>query len=76
VIIAFEGIDGSGKTTLAPRVAAELDGRGYSAVATTKRESIVQAGFAREQVEALAARLWGTAHEVCLNSVVPLHSVT
>ncbi|SRR6266568_124088 len=75
MIVAFEGIDGAGKTTTAPLVAEALRLRGHSATSTTKRESIIEDPFAREQVEALAARLWGVPHDSRMNSVGTLHWV-
>lgn len=75
MIIAFEGIDGAGKTTTAPLVVAALNKRGLSAVSMDKRSMTVKSAFARQQLDALAARLWGVTHDSRLNAVGELHWV-
>jgi len=75
VLVALEGIDGSGKTTTVPIVAARLREKGYSAVEAEKRTSIVRQGFAREQLDAVAARLWSVPHDARLGSLGTLHWV-
>jgi len=75
VLVALEGIDGSGKTTTVPIVAARLREKGYSAVEAEKRASIVQHPFAREQLDAVAARLWSVPHDARLGSLGTLNWV-
>jgi thymidylate kinase len=73
VLIAFEGIDGAGKTTTAPLVAAKLAESGLSVIQATKRASGVQSPFASEQLDALAKRLWGVPHDARLDELGTLH---
>jgi len=61
LIIAFEGIDGAGKTTTASLLAAGLSASGYAVSVAKKREPCVPAPFAAEQLKAVADRLWGSA---------------
>jgi thymidylate kinase len=75
VLIAFEGIDGAGKTTTSALVAAKLARWGYPVVEASKRQPGVQGQFAREQLHALAERLWGIPHDARLSSVGDLHWV-
>ncbi|MFJ6392829.1 dTMP kinase [Streptomyces sp. NPDC091972] len=75
MIIALEGIDGAGKTTTAALVAQQLTEHGHSVVSTSKRNTAVREPFAREQLQALAERLWGVPHDARLNAVGSLHWV-
>jgi thymidylate kinase len=75
VIIALEGIDGSGKTTTAALVAQKLTACGHSVISTSKRNPAVREPFAREQLHALAERLWGIPHDARMNTVGSLHWV-
>ncbi|MFD5478818.1 dTMP kinase [Streptomyces hawaiiensis] len=75
MIIALEGIDGAGKTTTAALAAEKLTALGYSVVSTSKRDTAVREPFAREQLQALAERLWGVPHDSRLNAVGSLHWV-
>jgi thymidylate kinase len=73
LLIAFEGIDGAGKTTTASLLAASLASSGYSASEANKREPRVTSPFAKEQLRALADRLWGIPHDDRLESLGDLH---
>lgn len=73
MIVAFEGIDGAGKTTTVPLVVEKLAERGLESFATTKRHPVITAPFALEQAEALADRLWGIPHDARLDTVGTLH---
>lgn len=75
MLIAFEGIDGAGKTTVASLLAAELSASGFKVIEATKRQPGVSAPFAREQLQALAARLWGIPHDQRLGQLGSLHFI-
>lgn len=75
MLIAFEGIDGAGKTTTTPLVAAKLAELGYEVREATKRNPGIVEEFPREQVAAIGERLWGVPHDERLNSVGSLHWV-
>lgn len=69
MIVAFEGIDGAGKTTLAPLVATILRSQGIAAQFARKRAPVISDGFAGEQLRLLAERLWGIPHDARLGSL-------
>jgi dTMP kinase len=73
MLIAFEGIDGAGKTTVASLLVAELSASGFKVIEATKRQPGVSSPFAREQLHALAARLWGIPHDQRLGELGSLH---
>jgi thymidylate kinase len=75
VLVALEGIDGSGKTTTVPRIADRLRARGFSATEAEKRKSIVSDDFARAQLDAVGARLWSVPHDARLAALGTLHWV-
>lgn len=56
-------------------MAEKLTALGYSVVSTSKRDTAVREPFAREQLQALAERLWGVPHDSRLNAVGSLHWV-
>ncbi|MEU6997290.1 hypothetical protein [Nonomuraea sp. NPDC046570] len=73
MLIAFEGIDGAGKTTTAPLVAARLSDLGYTVTEATKRTFTAKSPFAQEQLQAVADRLWRVPHDDRLDSLGTLH---
>lgn len=79
MLVAFEGIDGSGKTTTASRFAESLRGLGYDAVNVDKRELAVDGGYVERHLSELSELIWkksynqpisrlGHAHWVYLNA--------
>lgn len=73
MIVAFEGIDGAGKTTTAPLVAAKLRKLGFKATFSAKRRPGVNDPFADEQLTALSDRLWGVPHDARLDALGTPH---
>jgi thymidylate kinase len=69
MIVAFEGIDGAGKTTLAPRVAAILQHHGIDARFAAKRAPGISDNFAKEQLNIISECLWGVPHDARLDSL-------
>lgn len=73
MFIAFEGIDGSGKTTVAGLLVDVLSRRGMMATQLRKRVPDIGPPFARAQLSALAERLWGIPHDDTIGQVGNLH---
>jgi Thymidylate kinase len=73
VFVAFEGIDGSGKTTTAAALVRELHKRGISAIAVDKRRPELPAGYAHEHLAVLADRLWTTSVGAPIHVLGELH---
>ncbi|WP_020391209.1 dTMP kinase [Kribbella catacumbae] len=59
MLITFEGVDGSGKTTTASLVAGRLTSAGVPTRLMAKRTPLLQDEFARVQLTALARQIWG-----------------
>ncbi|NSC25225.1 hypothetical protein FM076_30375 [Streptomyces albus subsp. chlorinus] len=75
MLIAFEGIDGAGKTTAVPLLVTRLVEKGHKARALLKRSPVVEPAFAEEQLTALAERLWGVPHDSRIASLGSAHWV-
>jgi len=73
MIVAFEGIDGAGKSTAGPLVVAKLVEWGYAAKFAAKRAPGVSDPFAQEQLSAISERLWGIPHDARLDSLGTAH---
>lgn len=73
MIVAFEGIDGAGKTTTAPLVAKNLSAGGLQVIEASKRRPGVENEFVAEQLAALADRLWGVPHDSRLDALGITH---
>jgi len=73
LLVAFEGIDGSGKTTTATLVADRLSAIGVKAKALQKRDPDIGSLFVRRQLRVLADCLWGIPHDGTLKSLGSLH---
>jgi thymidylate kinase len=67
MIVAFEGIDGAGKTTTGPLVAAKLRDWGVPATFSAKRAPGISDPFARQQLGELSDCLWGVPHDARLD---------
>lgn len=73
LFVAFEGIDGAGKTTTAPLVARKLASWQIPVLEASKRSPGVSGPFAKEQLHTLAERLWGVPHDDRLDTVGGWH---
>lgn len=73
MLVAFEGIDGAGKTTTAALVVPRLASLGFRVLGAEKRSPGVRTEFAAEHLGVLADRLWGVPHDDRLKSLGSLH---
>lgn len=73
MLIAFEGIDGSGKTTTAGLLVDVLGASGVPALHIDKQRPPVQPGYAADHLRVLADRLWGASRNAPIHQLGELH---
>lgn len=73
MLIAFEGIDGSGKTTTAGLLVDVLAAGGVAALHVDKQRPPVQPGYAGDHLRALADQMWCASRNAPIHQLGELH---